>query len=176
MIFVEILLNWIFFSMNAFKQNWIVGVCSSFRGFHIEEDSILSQLFGFNIFNLISEQKKLLTPWTFPNNHFLIERIESPICEECKIKKKEIPSFVSIEFISVISLDKHRGKNALKFSIKISFIIQKTHKEKSIDAKKKKSVKAYVCFICPVSVDPKIMATVLTLKQWHRAKVVQYYT
>lgn len=31
--------------------------------------------------------------------------------------------------------------------------------------RKKKPVKAYVCFICPVSVDPKIMATVLTLKQ-----------
>lgn len=73
-IFVEILLNWIFFSMNAY-QNWIIGVCSSFRGFHMEEDSILSQLFGFNIFNLILEEKKLFKPWTISNHLFLIERI-----------------------------------------------------------------------------------------------------
>lgn len=88
---------------------------SVFRGFHMEEDSILSKLFSFNIFNLILEEKKLFKPWTIWNHLFLIERMLLTITQfhfvkSTTIKIERFIDAISMEFISMISRDKCRRK------------------------------------------------------------------
>lgn len=89
----------------------------------MEEDSILSQLFSFNIFNLILEEKKLFKPWTFPNYIFLIERMlltftQFHFVKSTTIKIERFLDAISMEFISMISRDKCRQKVRTK-SLKI---------------------------------------------------------